>query len=108
MLSPFPSLCRQLFAAERPSVLPHCALADYTNLNDDEFDRQLSLREAYFVMAQYVADHFGRGELMTGDLLAHLALMEDGGSFDPATLDDFLIAARKVLDEGERGPITVR
>lgn len=94
--------------AERPSALPHYAVAGYTNLNDADFDRQLSLRQAYRVMAQYVSDHFERGELTTGDLLAHLALLESGGSFDPATLDDFLIAARKVLDDDERGAITVR
>ena len=78
----------------------------YSNLKDADFDRQLTLREAYHVMVQYVSDHFERGELTTGDLLAHLALMEDGGSFDPATLDDFKIAARKVLDEG-KSPVTV-
>ncbi|MEM1116683.1 MAG: hypothetical protein AAF845_03720 [Bacteroidota bacterium] len=83
-------------------------MAGYTNLNDAEFDRQLTLREAYRVMAQYVSDHFERGELTTGDLLAHLSLLESGGSFDPATLDDFLNAAKKVLDEGQRGAITVR
>ena len=75
-------------------------MADYKTLRDADFDRQLTLREAYHVMVQYVTDHFERGELTTGDLLTHLALIEGGGSLDPATLYDFLIAAEKVLDDG--------
>lgn len=68
-------------------------------LGDDEFTRVLTLADAYKVMFRFIEQYHARGESLTGDVLGDLALdvWADGGSADPAQLDDFLKAANKVL-----------
>jgi len=68
-------------------------------IDDAEFTRALTLADAYKVMICFVEQYNARGESSTLDLLSDLSLTlwSDGGSADPAQLNDFLAVAREVL-----------
>ena len=68
-------------------------------LNNPEFSRILTLSDSYKILYQFIEQYHARGESSTIDLLADLSLKvwADGGSADPAQLDDFLDVANKVL-----------
>lgn len=70
-------------------------------LSDTEFDRRLTLGEAYRILIGFVAQYHERGETSTLDLLSAISLdiWRDGGSADPAQLDDFLSVAVQVLGD---------
>src|SRR5690606_19042375 len=69
------------------------------NLEDPEFQRQLTLADAYRLLYRFVEQYNARGESSTVDLLVDLSLdtWQDGGSTDPAQLDDFLAVATELL-----------
>ena len=71
-----------------------------TKISDPAFDRQLSLRQSFHVLLAFLDQFNSRGPQPTDDLLSWLALEADGGSADPAQLDDFLRSARSVLAPG--------
>ena len=69
------------------------------NLQDPEFQRVLTLADAYRLLYQFVDQYNARGESSTLDLLTDLSLdaWGDGGSLDPAQMDDFLDVANSIL-----------
>jgi hypothetical protein len=72
---------------------------DVRNLQAPEFQRLLTLGEAYRLLYRFVEQYNARGESSTLDLLTDLSLdvWEDGGSTDPAQMDDFLEVANALL-----------
>lgn len=68
-----------------------------TSTSDREFDRLVSLREAYQVMERFVSDYLARGDTTVVEFLVYLGLHPDGTSGDPAAADDYLEAADSVL-----------
>jgi hypothetical protein len=71
----------------------------YLRLND--FDTQISLRDAYEIMLRFVTAYHNRGESPTGDLLADTMILTDGCSCDPAQLYDFLDAYKRQMAENK-------
>jgi hypothetical protein len=71
-------------------------MSAYISIHDPQFDRQVSLREAYRIMESFLAAHFDRGEVSTGVLLGYLSLQGDGIAGDPAALYDYLDAVTSV------------
>lgn len=70
----------------------------YTALQNPEFDRQVSLRDAYKLMERFVSDYISRGDTSTTDFLySYASTLASGETADPAALDDFLAAASSVL-----------
>ena len=69
-------------------------------LDDPVFDRQLSLRQSFHVLLAFLEQFNSRGPQPTGDLLSWLSIGPDGGTADPAQLDDFLRSAEAVLGSG--------
>jgi hypothetical protein len=61
-----------------------------------EFDREITLRDAYRAMERFLEAHYSRGETPTGELLAYAGIAPDGCSGDPAALYDFLRAVEEV------------
>ncbi len=73
-----------------------------SNLNASGFERTVSLRDAYRIMEHFVIDYHARGDTPVSDFLfAYLAISQDGLTTDPAAGEDFLRAARAILDARE-------
>ena len=68
-------------------------------LSDPDFQRTLTLEQAYMLLVQFVEQYNARGESSTLDLLGDISMTvwSDGGSGDPAQLSDFLRVADQVL-----------
>ena len=68
-------------------------------LSNPEFQRTLTLEQAYRLLIGFVEQYNARGESSTVDLLGDLSLdvWGDGVSGDPAQLSDFLAVADQVL-----------
>jgi DNA integrity scanning protein DisA with diadenylate cyclase activity len=73
-------------------------VGQYKSVDDSEFERLITLRDAYKVMESFISDYHARGDTSVVDLLTYLHLMENGQSLDPAAIYDFLSAASKVLN----------
>jgi len=71
----------------------------YLGLNHAAFNRQVSLRQAYEILFQFVVQYNARGERSTVELLTDVGIVRDGGSCDPAQIYDFLRVAGDVLDD---------
>ena len=73
--------------------------------NDPEFERTLTLAEAYKILFRFIEQYHARGESSTTDLLTDLSLdvWAGGGSADPAQLEDFLRVANEVLGLSKHG-----
>jgi hypothetical protein len=67
------------------------------NINDPQFDRTLTLRQAYKLLEAFVVQYNARGESTTISVLADIGLGPDGNTGDPAQLHDFLRTANAVL-----------
>jgi hypothetical protein len=67
------------------------------NINDAIFQRVVTLADAYRILEQFVLQYNARGESNTVALLSDVGLVTDGGSADPAQLNDFLACAEQVL-----------
>ena len=81
----------------------------YASLEDPEFDRTVTLRQAYRIMVQYILEYHERGESPTGILLSDVSPFPPshehaGQTVDPAVLPDFLDAARVVLNGAPESP----
>ena len=63
------------------------------NTNASEFDRTITLREAYQLLEAFIVQYHARGERSTVELLADISLGAQGYSGDPAQLQDFLNTA---------------
>jgi len=70
------------------------------NINDKEFDRQINLREAYLVMLKFLEQYVSRGDTSVVELISFMWLHPNGGSGDPAMLDDYLNSANEVMANG--------
>ena len=70
-------------------------------LSDPEFGRSLTLAQAYRLMFQFIEQYHARGESSTLALLGDLSrdVRGDGGSGDPAQLEDVLAVAQQVLED---------
>ena len=75
-----------------------------TSITDSEFDRTITLRQAFQVLRQFLAQFNARGPQETALLEAWLDIEPDGGTADPAQLDDFLESVRIVLEYGTAVP----
>lgn len=64
---------------------------------------ELSVREAYLCMVNFLEAYWERGERSSDDLanlLSGLPLLQDGLSSDPAMMSDWLDAVRAVTGKG--------
>jgi hypothetical protein len=78
-------------------------MPDYVRtIQDPRPDQNVSLRDAYRTMFEFLVACHNRGELTTGVLLAFVGLHPDGGSGDPAYLQDFIDAFNRVKETNER------
>lgn len=71
------------------------------NTNAIDFDRTVTLREAYQLLEAFIVQYHARGERSTVELLADIGLSPQGYSSDPAQLQDFLNTADTLF-----GPIS--
>jgi len=67
------------------------------SISDQDFDQTLTLRQAFEVLRAFLGQFNSRGAQDTDLLASWLELLPDGGTSDPAQLDDFLECARAVL-----------
>jgi hypothetical protein len=72
----------------------------YRRLDAAEFDETITLRDAYRIMGRFVSDYLARGDTPVSDFL-HVYAGETLGdqTADPAAIEDFLAAARRVLSQ---------
>jgi hypothetical protein len=70
------------------------------SITDEEFDQTLTLRQSFELLCAFLKKFNARGALETDLLASWLELQPDGGTADPAQLDDFLECARAVLARG--------
>jgi hypothetical protein len=71
----------------------------HSSLNDPGFELTVTLRDAYLIMEQFVSNYHARGDTPVSDFLfVYLTILRDGQTTDPAAADDFLNAARAVLE----------
>jgi hypothetical protein len=70
------------------------------SISDKEFDQSLTLRQSFEVLRAFLEQFNSRGAQETYLLASWLELQPDGGTADPAQLDDFLESARAVLARG--------
>ena len=68
-----------------------------TSIRDSEFDQVLTLRQAFHVLQEFLRQFNARVPQETNLLAGWLELESDGGTFDPAQLNDFLASAHVVL-----------
>ena len=71
-----------------------------TSIASTEFDTQLTLRQSFYVLCKFLEQFNARSPAETDLLASWLEIQQDGGTADPAQLDDFLESARAVLDRG--------
>ncbi len=70
-----------------------------TTISDPVFDTQLTLRQSFHVLCKFLDQFNARSPMETDVLASWLELQNDGGTADPAQLDDFLKSARAVLGQ---------
>ncbi len=64
---------------------------------------ELSIRDAYLCMVEFLEAYWARGGRSSGDLadlLGSLSLGHDGTSLDPAMLEDWLDVVRHLTGKG--------
>ncbi|EEF60637.1 hypothetical protein [Pedosphaera parvula] len=69
-------------------------------------DETVPLRTAFVIMQRYLEfywEHTGRGGEI-GSLLSDVQMLQDGGTADPAALEDWLTVAETVI-RGGQGPL---
>ena len=72
------------------------ATSQRLTLGSDEFQRKVSLREAYLIMEELVTDYYKRGDTSVFDFLCYLGVTISEESGDPAAFEDFFNAVEKV------------
>ena len=76
----------------------------YLAVTDQEFDRVVSLRDAYRIMERFASDYLARGDTSISDFLhAYAGEVIGGQTTDPAAANDFLAAAEQVLSKQQAG-----
>jgi hypothetical protein len=69
----------------------------YLKVSDAKFDENISLREAYRILEEFISRYNARGESSTVALLTVVGLTPSGESIDPAQLYDFLECAKAII-----------
>jgi len=73
-------------------------------ISDPEFNRTLTLRDAYRVMERFASDYLSRGDTSVSDFLhAYAGETTNGQATDPAAVQDFLASAIAVLGNDQAG-----
>ena len=70
-----------------------------TNISDPVFKTTLTLLQSFHVLCKFLDQFNARSSAETDLLASWLELQKDGGTADPAQLDDFLESARAVLGQ---------
>ena len=73
-------------------------MSDHISIHNSEFDRTVTLRDAYYVMEQFVEMYYHRGETDLASFISYSCLDLKGTAGDPAALPDFLNAVAETLD----------
>jgi hypothetical protein len=71
----------------------------YVNLNSEIFDRPITLRQGYQIMAAFIAQYHARGESSTVALVADTGIGPSGETCDPAQIYDYLRVAGDLLGD---------
>ena len=74
----------------------------YISIRDPQFNRMISLGDAYRIMERFVMQYCQRGDGPVSYLLSDAGLRPDGISGDPAQIYDFLEVAEAVLGEEKK------
>jgi hypothetical protein len=73
-------------------------------ITDKEFERTVTLREAYRIMERFASDYLSRGDTSVADFLhAYAGVVAGGQTTDPAAASDFLTATSQILDPPGNG-----
>ncbi len=76
----------------------------YLAITDKEFERTVTLREAYRIMERFASNYLARGDTSISDFLYSYAGECVGGqTTDPAAAPDFLTATHQVLSSDGGG-----
>ena len=70
-------------------------------IDNPVFDKQISLRECYQLMHEFILQYHERGESSTADMIADIGLCDDGRPSDPAQMYDFVRVAGLFLNDEE-------
>jgi len=68
-------------------------------LENNAFDRVVTLRQSYELLVEFVARYHARGASSTASLLSDVRVAPDGTSCDPAQVCDFLRVAGELLGD---------
>jgi hypothetical protein len=71
----------------------------YLRLDDEIFERKISLREAYEILEAFVVQYNARGESSTVSLMTDIGVSGGGTPSDPAQLYDFVKVAGRILQD---------
>jgi len=70
----------------------------YLAVTNPQFDRMVTLRDAYRIMEKFTANYLARGDALISDFLhAYAGEVISGQTTDPAAANDFVAAANQVL-----------
>lgn len=69
------------------------------SLQNEVFDRTLTLRQSFELLLEFVQQYHARGESSTLNLLVDAGICSDGTTCDPAQIYDYLRVAGRVLDD---------
>lgn len=70
-------------------------------IDNPVFDKQISLRECYRLLYQFILQYHERGESSTADMIADIGLCDDGRPSDPVQMYDFVRVAGLFLNDDE-------
>ena len=73
----------------------------YLSIEDEVFERTITLRQGYELLLGFIAQYHSRGESSTLNLLSDAGLGPDGTSCDPAQIYDYLRVAGRLLDDDQ-------
>jgi len=71
----------------------------HLSVNDQLFDRAITLRQGCELLVRFVAQYHARGESSTLHLLTDAGIAPDGTTCDPAQIYDFTRVAGELLDD---------
>jgi hypothetical protein len=68
-------------------------------ISDEAFNQQVTLRESYQIMVKFLEQYVSRGDTSVIDLFTFVTLHPDGGSLDPAMLDDYIKSVGEIINK---------
>jgi hypothetical protein len=76
----------------------------YLAVTDKEFERTVTLRDAYRIMERFACDYLARGDTSVSDFLyVYAGEVVGGQTTDPVAAHDFLAVAEQVLSNKAGG-----